>query len=57
MSHLPLPIPGGGRPCGGTVDPFAVAVVLSAILAYGLSMLCWLLALRDVPLGRTPTHC
>ena len=33
-------------------SPFAVAVVLSAILAYGLSMLCWLLALRDLPLGR-----
>lgn len=30
----------------------AVAVVLAAIAAYGLSMLCWLLALRDLPLGR-----
>jgi len=30
----------------------ALAVVIAAIGAYGLSMLCWLLALRDVPLGR-----
>ncbi|RON24288.1 4-amino-4-deoxy-L-arabinose-phospho-UDP flippase [Pseudomonas brassicacearum] len=29
-----------------------VLVVLSAILAYALSMLCWLAALRDLPLGR-----
>ena len=27
-------------------------VVLASILAYALSMLCWLLALRDLPLGR-----
>jgi undecaprenyl phosphate-alpha-L-ara4N flippase subunit ArnF len=31
---------------------YAVAVVLAAIFAYALSMLCWLVALRDVPLGR-----
>ena len=30
----------------------AVVVVLIAILAYALSMLCWLAALRDLPLGR-----
>ncbi|MDR6917400.1 undecaprenyl phosphate-alpha-L-ara4N flippase subunit ArnF [Pseudomonas sp. 3296] len=29
-----------------------VLVVLAAILAYALSMLCWLAALRDLPLGR-----
>jgi undecaprenyl phosphate-alpha-L-ara4N flippase subunit ArnF len=29
-----------------------VLVVLSAIVAYALSMLCWLAALRDLPLGR-----
>lgn len=52
MSHLPLPSQWWTALHDGTVDPFAVAVVLSAILAYGLSMLCWLLALRDVPLGR-----
>ncbi|AIG02391.1 MULTISPECIES: 4-amino-4-deoxy-L-arabinose-phosphoundecaprenol flippase subunit ArnF [Pseudomonas] len=34
------------------IDPTAVVVVLAAILAYALSMLCWLAALRDVPLGR-----
>ncbi|VVM65064.1 putative 4-amino-4-deoxy-L-arabinose-phosphoundecaprenol flippase subunit ArnF [Pseudomonas fluorescens] len=35
-----------------TLDPTAVAVVLTAILAYALSMFSWLAALRDVPLGR-----
>jgi undecaprenyl phosphate-alpha-L-ara4N flippase subunit ArnF len=35
-----------------SLDPSAVAVVLTAILAYALSMLSWLVALRDVPLGR-----
>jgi undecaprenyl phosphate-alpha-L-ara4N flippase subunit ArnF len=34
------------------IDLSAVAVVLIAILAYALSMLCWLAALRDLPLGR-----
>ncbi|WP_433765588.1 4-amino-4-deoxy-L-arabinose-phosphoundecaprenol flippase subunit ArnF [Pseudomonas putida] len=29
-----------------------LAVVLGAIVAYALSMLCWLIALRDLPLGR-----
>jgi undecaprenyl phosphate-alpha-L-ara4N flippase subunit ArnF len=52
MSHLPQPSQWWTALHDGTVDSFAVAVVLSAILAYGLSMLCWLLALRDVPLGR-----
>lgn len=35
-----------------SLDPSAVAVVLTAILAYALSMFSWLVALRDVPLGR-----
>ncbi|TPG75317.1 4-amino-4-deoxy-L-arabinose-phosphoundecaprenol flippase subunit ArnF [Pseudomonas arsenicoxydans] len=35
-----------------SIDLVAVAVVLSAIVAYALSMLCWLGALRDLPLGR-----
>ncbi|WP_339547021.1 4-amino-4-deoxy-L-arabinose-phosphoundecaprenol flippase subunit ArnF [Pseudomonas sp. RA_35y_Pfl2_P32] len=52
MSHLPLPAQWWAALHDGTVDPFAVAVVLCAIFAYGLSMLCWLLALRDLPLGR-----
>ena len=33
-------------------EPVPLLVVLSAILAYALSMLCWLAALRDLPLGR-----
>ena len=35
-----------------SIDPVAIGVVLSAIVAYALSMLCWLVALRDLPLGR-----
>ena len=48
MSRLPLP---GAWP-GASVDPMAVAVVVLGIGAYALSMLSWLLALRDLPLGR-----
>jgi undecaprenyl phosphate-alpha-L-ara4N flippase subunit ArnF len=33
-------------------DLRALAVVFAAIFAYALSMLSWLLALRDLPLGR-----
>ncbi|MCX4216568.1 MULTISPECIES: 4-amino-4-deoxy-L-arabinose-phosphoundecaprenol flippase subunit ArnF [unclassified Pseudomonas] len=49
MTRLPRPdqwltVPG--------VDSVALAVVLAAIFAYALSMLCWLAALRDLPLGR-----
>lgn len=49
MTRLPRPdqwlaLPG--------VDSVALVVVLAAILAYALSMLCWLAALRDLPLGR-----
>ncbi|WP_085583037.1 MULTISPECIES: 4-amino-4-deoxy-L-arabinose-phosphoundecaprenol flippase subunit ArnF [unclassified Pseudomonas] len=36
----------------GGIDLTALALVAAAILAYALSMLCWLAALRDVPLGR-----
>ncbi|QHF51003.1 4-amino-4-deoxy-L-arabinose-phosphoundecaprenol flippase subunit ArnF [Pseudomonas sp. S49] len=35
-----------------SLDRFALAVVVAAIFAYALSMLCWLAALRDLPLGR-----
>jgi undecaprenyl phosphate-alpha-L-ara4N flippase subunit ArnF len=35
-----------------SIDLSAVAVVLVAIFAYALSMLSWLAALRDLPLGR-----
>lgn len=34
------------------VDPVALSVVIAAIAAYALSMLCWLGALRDMPLSR-----
>ena len=36
----------------GGVDIRALVFVLTAMVAYGLSMLCWLLALRDIPLSR-----
>lgn len=48
MSRLPPP----EQWLTAAIDLSAVAVVLAAILAYALSMLCWLLALRDLPLGR-----
>ncbi|MDU9022811.1 4-amino-4-deoxy-L-arabinose-phosphoundecaprenol flippase subunit ArnF [Pseudomonas corrugata] len=48
MSRLPLP----GQWLAGSVDPMALVVVRGAIFAYALSMLCWLFALRDLPLGR-----
>lgn len=35
-----------------SIDLCALTVVVAAILAYALSMLCWLGALRDLPLGR-----
>ena len=35
-----------------SLDWQALAVVIAAIFAYALSMLCWLAALRDLPLGR-----
>ena len=48
MSHLPSP----EQWLSAHIDLTAVAVVLLAILAYASSMLCWLAALRDLPLGR-----
>ncbi|MBK5417855.1 4-amino-4-deoxy-L-arabinose-phosphoundecaprenol flippase subunit ArnF [Pseudomonas sp. TH31] len=52
MSRLPHPDQWLTALGDGSVDLAAVGVVLAAILAYALSMLCWLLALRDLPLGR-----
>ncbi|PVZ40975.1 4-amino-4-deoxy-L-arabinose-phosphoundecaprenol flippase subunit ArnF [Pseudomonas sp. CC120222-01a] len=52
MTRLPQPDQWPSALTGQGVDSVAVAVVLAAIAAYGLSMLCWLLALRDLPLGR-----
>lgn len=48
MTRLPSP----ERWLTAPIDPTAVVVVLTAILAYALSMFSWLAALRDVPLGR-----
>ena len=52
MSRLPQPEQWLAALSNRSVDLSAVVVVLAAILAYALSMLCWLLALRDLPLGR-----
>ncbi|EJL07397.1 4-amino-4-deoxy-L-arabinose-phosphoundecaprenol flippase subunit ArnF [Pseudomonas chlororaphis] len=52
MTRLPVPADWLAALSGGQVDLLALGVVLAAILAYVLSMLCWLLALRDLPLGR-----
>jgi len=49
MTRLPRPDQWLAMP---SVDSTALAVVLAAIFAYALSMLCWLAALRDLPLGR-----
>ncbi|MEB0039607.1 MULTISPECIES: 4-amino-4-deoxy-L-arabinose-phosphoundecaprenol flippase subunit ArnF [unclassified Pseudomonas] len=52
MTRLPLPTQWLDALGNGSIDLLAIGVVCAAILAYALSMLCWLLALRDVPLGR-----
>ncbi|WP_367253207.1 4-amino-4-deoxy-L-arabinose-phosphoundecaprenol flippase subunit ArnF [Pseudomonas sp. stari2] len=52
MTRLPQPEQWLSALSGGSVDLSALAVVVTAILAYALSMLCWLAALRDLPLGR-----
>ncbi|AWA39759.1 4-amino-4-deoxy-L-arabinose-phosphoundecaprenol flippase subunit ArnF [Pseudomonas sp. 22105] len=49
MTRLPRPDQWLAMP---SVDSVALVVVLAAIFAYALSMLCWLAALRDLPLGR-----
>jgi undecaprenyl phosphate-alpha-L-ara4N flippase subunit ArnF len=52
MTRLPLPEQWISTLSNGSVDVSAVTVVLAAILAYAVSMLTWLAALRDLPLGR-----
>ncbi|POA54825.1 MULTISPECIES: 4-amino-4-deoxy-L-arabinose-phosphoundecaprenol flippase subunit ArnF [unclassified Pseudomonas] len=52
MTRLPAPQQWLDALANGSVDLAALAVVIAAIGAYALSMLCWLLALRDLPLGR-----
>lgn len=46
-----LPAPQDWLPLSN-LDLSALAAVVAAIFAYALSMLCWLCALRDLPLGR-----
>ncbi|WP_210638778.1 4-amino-4-deoxy-L-arabinose-phosphoundecaprenol flippase subunit ArnF [Pseudomonas sp. Tri1] len=48
MGRLPLP----GHWLSTSLDLTALGVVLIAILAYALSMLSWLMALRDLPVAR-----
>ena len=52
MTRLPEPAQWVSAISQGEVSISALAVVIAAIAAYALSMLCWLLALRDLPLGR-----
>ena len=52
MTRLPEPAQWLSALSQGDVWLPALAVVCGAIVAYALSMLCWLMALRDLPLGR-----
>ena len=52
MTRLPEPTQWLSAISQGEVSVPALGVVFAAIMAYALSMLCWLLALRDLPLGR-----
>ncbi|WP_296262313.1 MULTISPECIES: 4-amino-4-deoxy-L-arabinose-phosphoundecaprenol flippase subunit ArnF [unclassified Pseudomonas] len=52
MLRLPQPEQWSAAVRDGPIDSLALGVVLSAIGAYGLSMLCWLGALRNLPLSR-----
>lgn len=52
MMRLPQPSQWLTAISQGDVSLIALGVVFGAIVAYALSMLCWLLALRDLPLGR-----
>lgn len=48
MTRLPLP----HEWLNAQIDLAALGVVFLAICAYALSMLCWLVALKHLPLGR-----
>lgn len=52
MTRLPAPAQWLEALGSGGVDLLALSTVLASIFAYALSMLCWLAALRDLPLGR-----
>ena len=52
MTRLPLPTEWLMAFDSNAIDFTALGVVSLAILAYALSMLCWLGALKHLPLGR-----
>ncbi|AZF16216.1 4-amino-4-deoxy-L-arabinose-phosphoundecaprenol flippase subunit ArnF [Pseudomonas sp. R3-18-08] len=52
MTRLPLPEAWLSALSTGSIDLNALGVVVLAISAYALSMLCWLGALKHLPLGR-----
>ena len=52
MTRLPLPTEWLTAFSNNTIDLGALGAVLLAIFAYALSMLCWLGALKHLPLGR-----
>lgn len=52
MSRLPSPALWLEPNAWAQQELGAVLVIAAAIIAYGLSMLAWLLALRDLPLSR-----
>jgi len=52
MTRLPLPAEWLTAFNSNAIDFGALGVVSLAILAYALSMLCWLGALKHLPLGR-----
>ncbi|RDS89869.1 4-amino-4-deoxy-L-arabinose-phosphoundecaprenol flippase subunit ArnF [Pseudomonas fluorescens] len=52
MTRLPLPTDWLTAFNSNAIDFAALGVVSLAILAYALSMLCWLGALKHLPLGR-----
>ena len=52
MTRLPLPTEWLNAFANNSIDLGALGVVTLAILAYALSMLCWLGALKHLPLGR-----
>lgn len=52
MTRLPLPDEWPNALSTGSIGGSALGVVILAIIAYALSMLCWLGALKHLPLGR-----
>ncbi|AZF26946.1 4-amino-4-deoxy-L-arabinose-phosphoundecaprenol flippase subunit ArnF [Pseudomonas sp. R2-60-08W] len=52
MTRLPLPDAWLSALSSASIDLSALGVVVLAISAYALSMLCWLGALKHLPLGR-----